>query len=146
MRIAIIGYMKIAALARFLRYYRFSSLRMGMMCHQTAGNDALSRPSLRGTKQSRKYYNALFITGLLRKLAMTEMRDVIARWLLSVVEINEAIQYTTLTLDCLPVGRQTSTTSCLAMTERLYNDNLKCTLLFGCICNKAFFYVSLQQI
>ena len=28
---------------------------------------------------------------MLRRLAMTEMRDVIARWLLSVVEINEAI-------------------------------------------------------
>jgi len=25
---------------------------MGMMCHQTAGNDVLNRPSLRGTKQS----------------------------------------------------------------------------------------------
>ena len=56
---------------------------MGMK-NQTAGNDVLSRPSLRGMKQSRKYYNALFITGLLRKLAMTEMRDVIGR--------NEAIQ------------------------------------------------------
>ena len=29
-------------------------------------------PSLRGTKQSRKYYNTLFITGLLRKIAMTK--------------------------------------------------------------------------
>jgi len=65
---------------------------MGMMCNQTAGNDVLSRPSLRGTKQSRKHHNTLFFTGLLCKLAMTEMRDVIGRWLLSIVEINEAIQ------------------------------------------------------
>jgi len=48
---------------------------MGMMCHQTAGNNVLGRSSLRGTKQSRKQYNALFITGLLRKLAMTAQHD-----------------------------------------------------------------------
>ena len=41
---------------------------MGMMCHQTAGNDVLSRSSLRGTKQSRIQR---FFSGLLRRLAMT---------------------------------------------------------------------------
>jgi len=32
---------------------------------------------LRGTKQSRKHHNALYFTGLLRRLAMTDGRDVI---------------------------------------------------------------------
>ena len=51
----------------------------GIACRQTVGNDVLSHSSLRGTKQSRKYYNALFITGLLRKLAMTDRHNVIGR-------------------------------------------------------------------
>ena len=39
-----------------------------------AASDVLCRASLRGTKQSRKHFNALFIIGLLRKLAMTDSR------------------------------------------------------------------------
>ena len=56
--------------------YAIFSLLFGFS-HQTAGNDVSSRSSLRGTKQSRKHYNALCITGLLRKLAMTDRHDVI---------------------------------------------------------------------